>query len=440
MTSERRRMIDGERGYALVSIVIFLLVITISGVAFFAMASRESKGALYREASSEAFLIADGAVERVRAKFLEDRTWRTGWMNESVGRGTYDVALTDTTFDGEPDVVQIITTGRVENAIRKIEVMAKVPPTGFGVGILIVGDADVNGNLCLLGDIHVNGDSDFGPNDVHLKCGGEITAGFDIEPQMMFTEPDRYPDATYYYVRGNKIGSDYQARIYDRDGVDITTALGDSLEDVTSYNNGSKAFEFDFDSDALLEKYFNDSTGVFRRLPGDQSVIVNFGETPIVDPPGVDGVAEVTLDGGGTSINATIINTRFIGTTEAQRLESVFWEGGLTLVKQVTMEPYSGIALITHDFQKSGGAGALLGTDAWPAYVYVTQDVVDANANLEITGAITCLRDFNTTGGPDVTFDDGFLEQFPGWLIEEWLPGVSGTLRVLSWRELASGS
>ncbi len=438
MTPAERKQPHGQAGYAMITVVVFVLVVIIAGMAFFAMSSYETKGALYRQNSSEAFYLADAAVERARAKFLEDRSWRDGWTAQEAGRGEYDLTVTDTTYMGHNDAVQLLATGRVEQAERRIEVMAKVPPTAFGLGILIMGDADVNGNICIEGSVHVVGDADFGPHDVHLVCG-EYTSGFEIVPPPIYTDPDHFPDATYYYVKGNKIGNVVHARIFDGDGVDITTALGDSLTGVVSFDVSRSSFNYQFDRTVEMNHYFDDATGIFKRNPGDIAVVVNFGEPPLINPPGLEGVSKIEFKGAGVPVHATIINTRFIGVTDEQRVDPDFWKGGLTTVKQIVMEPYYGIALITYDFQKTGGSLVVIGTETWPALVYVTQDVEEVNANFDLVGAITVLGDWNSTGGPNLTYDEGFLENLPGYLLEEWPDGVSGTLRVLHWREVAAG-
>jgi len=442
MYTPRAHQRRGDAGYAMMTVVIFMLVVTIAGIAFFAMAGHESEGALYRQASSEAFLLADGAVERIRAKFLEDRTWRTGFANETAGRGTYDATVVDTVYGTYDNAVHIVATGRVENAVRKIDVVADVPPTGFGLGVLIMGDADVSGNFCLEGDVHVNGDGDFGPNDAHLACGGEMTDGFEITPPMMYTDPDHFPNTTYYYVRGFNDGAgNYSARIYDRWGVDITATKPDSLQDVTTYNAGQKTFTYDFNSAAKVDKYFDELTGIFSKDPGDVSVVVNFGESAAVDPPGVDAFLMIRRPPRSTLVPyTTLINTRFTGTTMDQRIDETFWTGGLTTLKQIQMEPTYGIGLIAHNFQKVGGSNTYVGSETWPAFMYVTQNVVGVNANFILTGSIITLGDWYSSGGPDLEFDDGFLQNFPDWLVEDWNSGVSGTLKVLRWRELAAGN
>jgi len=431
-----RRRKQQRQGYAVMTVVIFALVIIFAGVAFFAMSSYETRQAIYRQNSSEAFYLADGAVERARAAFLADGTWRDGFSGVAAGNGEYDLAVTDTTFGGIDDAVQLLATGRVRQATRCIEVMAELQPSAFGLTLLIMGDADVGGNLCIEGGpIHVNGDGDFGPDAVHLACG-EFTDGFELLPPPLYTGPEYFPDATYYYVRGNKIAGVEQARIYNELGVDITTALGDSLTQVTSLSGN--VFTYDFDDAAWISHYFDDATGIFKRAPGDVAVVVNFGEEPIVTPPGALGVSNLIFKGDANSdIHATIISTRFTGVTLADRYDTNFWTGGLTTVKQIIFEPYYGFSLIPHNFEKQGGALVQMGTEDWPALIYATGDVEDMTSNYEHIGGFIALGDWNSTGGPHIVYDSEFLEHLPGWIVEGWEEGESGTLRILRWREVA---
>jgi hypothetical protein len=439
MSVETPRALRKRDGYALVAVVVFVFVVTLVGLAFFSVASYETKGALYRQRSSEAFYLADGAIERARAKFLEDRSWRAGWSGVAAGRGTYDLALTDTTFGGYDDVVQLLATGHVQGATRDIEVMAQVPPTSLALPLLIMGDADIGGNLCLSGEAHINGD----PGTPHLACGGTYTAGFPIYPPPIYTDSGHFPGATYYYVKGKKVGPNYRATIYDAGMIPIPG--GSDLPDVTTYNNGSKTYTFSFDSQAKIADYFGDGSvgsGVFKRNAGDIGVVVNFGEPP--DSPLGALYHALVFDGNSSSnVHSTIINSRFIGVTEAQRLDWNYWEGDDNMkitVKQVIFEPFYGIAIIAQNLERTGSAHAYLGTTAYPALVYITRDVVTINSNLDITGSLICLRDFHSTGGPNVTYNEGFIPNLPGYLSNGWPAGVSGTLKVLRWREVASTS
>jgi len=430
-----------NQGYALLAVTVFVLVIIIAAMAFFAMSSYETRQALYRQDTGEAFYLAEAAIERSRAKLIEDQTWRGGWNNVTAGRGEYDLSAQDTTFMGYNNVVQLVGTGRVQQATRRVEVMAQIRPIAFGLTLLIMGNADVGGNLCLNAPAHVCGSADFGPGDANLACEGEYTEGFEITPPPLYTDSAHYPNTTYYYVRGNRVGGVYQARIFNASGFDITAALGDSLTDVTTYDPATGTFNYAFDNEQKVNRYFDDVTGVFRRNAGDVAVVVNFGEAPLVSPPGLNGVAAIELKGSaGSPVHATIINTRFTGVLQSQRSDFNYWRGGTTTVKQIVMEPYAGLGIVAHNFMKQGGSLVRLGTAAWPALIWVTQDVVNVTSNFVLSGSLICLGNWNSTGGPNITYDPEFLANLPQYLIDSFTPGVSGTLDMLRWRELASAS
>ena len=63
-----------EDGFALFAVIIFAVIVGLSGLAFFSMASYEFKSAENQQRSSEAFYLADGAVELARGALLEDIT------------------------------------------------------------------------------------------------------------------------------------------------------------------------------------------------------------------------------------------------------------------------------------------------------------------------------------------------------------------------------
>lgn len=445
INSSRRNSAGSSRsGYALFTVVVFTFLVLIVGFAFFAIASYETKAAFYRENSSEAFYLADGAVERARGKFLEDRAWRDGYSNEVSPyqdvepRGEYDLTVTDTTYLGE-DALYLLAEGRVKNATRRVGVVVDVPPTTFGLTMLIMGDADVNGNLCMPGDGHVNGDGDFGNHDSHLHCGGAYTEGFEIDPPPIFTDPGHFPGATYYYVEGCRIGGTTRARIYDENQVNITSTFGDSLVGLVSWNNGSRTYTFQF-TGGKADQYFNDVTGKFSRAPGDRAVVVNFGETLGMAGNPADVRSSLILN-ETTVIHTTFINTRFTAVADSERIVEANWFGGTADFKKVSLEPYYGIGLIPKDIFHSGGASNLvLGTEAYPCLVYATGSLEFGNANFRLRGSLIVLGNYTSRGGPDIIYDDGFIENLPDYLLDEWVPGTSGTLKILSWRELAANN
>jgi hypothetical protein len=422
-------MIRGEEGFALFTVTAFVLVQIISGLAYFALVSYETKGALRRQDSSEAFYLADGAIERARAKFLSDIAWRTGWNGVKAGRGTYDLAVKDTLFEGE-SVVKLVSTGRVGLASRRIEVIADVSPSAEYLTMLIGGKGTATGNLCVNGAIHINGTDNL---SAHLECGPRLTSGFKITPPPIYTDPGHFPDATYYYVMGCKVGLAYKAKVYDRYMNDITASTTD-LAGKVSYAASSKTYTFSFTANGDVNKYFNETTGFFKRTGSDVAVVVNFGE-PITNPPETKS-AVVFSDPSATTLATTIINARFTGVTVADRANPNFWTGAALQVKQITFAPKTGIAAICYDLTRQGSSRVSIGTSSWPALLCVMRDVSGINSNFELTGAAIILRNWTSTGGPALTYNRGFVARLPAYLRDGVGSGVSGTLRVARWREV----
>ncbi|MDO9170636.1 MAG: pilus assembly PilX N-terminal domain-containing protein, partial [bacterium] len=301
-----RRPLGDQGGYVLLAVTVFVFVLIIAGLAMFSTASYETRLAIHDQETTQAFYLADAALERARAKLLEDRTWRDGWTGVALAGGTYDLAIADTTIGASSDpYVRLTATGTFKNARRRIMAVGELPPAALEVALLSAGDLIANANVCIDGRVHVGGDADFGSHDQHLNCG-TLTEGFEVRPPHMYTDPEYLTGSTYYEVRGTRVGGHYQAQILDRNGADITATVGDNLRDVTTYNAATGRYFFDFGSATTMEEYFDQADGVFSRAAGDASVIVNFGEGPVSTPPGPNGIVDVRLRGNGsTDLNTT---------------------------------------------------------------------------------------------------------------------------------------
>ncbi|MBU0741224.1 hypothetical protein KKG45_05110 [bacterium] len=436
----KRRSDQG--GYVLLVVTVFAFVILITSAAVVSTTSSEAKLSHHQHSSEEAFFLADSAIERARARLMQDRGWRDGWTDVSFGNGTYSLAIADTTISGyTTDVVRMSASGQVSQAQRRIEMIAEIPPSGLGLSMLIGGDAICIGRICVNGRAHVNGFAWFGFMNRHFQCG-TLTDGFVITPPPIFTAPAQFPDDTYYFVRGTMIGGVPQARIFDRHGTDITTALGDSLTGVTSYNPITSRFVYNFHNHTTVAYYFDQTTGIFSRTAGDVSVVINFGEVPLIDPPGDDGTSTIYIQGNNSSvINSTIINTRFEGVTTAQQTDPGYWNGGLTLFYNTRLLPYNGLGIVAEFL--FAGSNAELGNATWPALTYLTGSW-NASFNLfghhgfSATGSFITLGDFYSLGRFNFTYDSGFMERIPDAILQQWPGRVSGTLKVLSWNEPSS--
>ncbi|MBC8423606.1 hypothetical protein H8E07_05745 [bacterium] len=431
---------DNESGYVLLVVTVFAFVILISSSAVVSTTSSEAKLSRHQHSSEEAFFLADSAIERARARLMEDRAWRDGWTDVSFANGSYSLVIADTTISGYTnELVRMSASWQVGQAQRQIEMIAEIPPSGLGLAFLIGGDAICIGRVCVTGRAHVNGFAWFNS----FGCG-TLTQGFEVTPPPVFTEANKFPDDTYYNVRGTMIGGVPQARIFDRDGNDITTALGDSLTGVTSYSSLLRAFIYNFHNNTTITRYFDQTpgVGVFSRNLGDNSVVINFGDVPLMDPPGVDGVAHVYMQGNNQSeIRSTLINTRFEGLGTPQRTDPRYWAGGVTLIYNTRMRPRNGVGIIAQHVW--AGNSSELGDASWPALTYLTGDW-NASLNLfgrpgfRMTGSFITLGSFASLGRLTFTHDDEFMARIPSAILQQWPGRVSGTLKVLSWNEWSS--
>src|SRR6185503_11270218 len=138
-------------------------------------------------------------------------------------------------------------------------------------------------------------------------------------------------------------------------------------------------------------------------------------------------------------IHPTIINTRFTGVADSERVVAANWFGGSTELKAVTLEPYYGIGYVSKDaFAENGASNLIIGTEAYPALLYVTGNLDFGTANWTLRGSMIVLGDMTSRGGPTIIYDDGFLENIPDYLFDEWPFGVSGALKIFSWKEIAT--
>jgi hypothetical protein len=426
--------IVNDDGYVLLAAAVAVLLVTIVGYAIFGVAAAETKGAVYRQDSTEAFYLADAAIERARAKFLDDETWRDGWNDVACGRGHYDLALADSTLPDGTEVVNLVATGRVNRAARRIEAVVQVPHTAFDMALFIVGDAEVGGNLCLNGQAYIAGDADFGHHDSHLKCGGTYEEGYELSPPPFKTEQANYPNTSYYTVQCTKVGSKYVAVIRDKNNNDVSSRAGaNPMNDVLTYDSGDKTFTFSFSSATLITKYFDDVTGVFRRASGDVGAVVWFGKQSLIE---ANSIADIDIKGSGAVIHASILNVRFTGTTNAQRVNKDYWKGGRVSLKAVVFEPYNGISVVARTLGQSGSSQVELGTAAWPGLVYVMKDADDVNSNFEVVGSMVILDDWDCEGGMTYTYSSTYIPRLPTYFLQGWSTGTSGTLEFASWTEV----
>ena len=125
---------DAEGGYVLLAVTVFVFVVVVGSIAIFTTTSSETLLSTYGQESNEAFYLADGAIERARARLSNNKEWRDGWTDIAAGNGTYTLSLRDTTVSGGPGVA-MTAIGEVGRARRAIAAVAELPASGTPLAV-----------------------------------------------------------------------------------------------------------------------------------------------------------------------------------------------------------------------------------------------------------------------------------------------------------------
>lgn len=262
---------------------------------------------------------------------------------------------------------------------------------------------------------------------------------------MIYTTADRFPNTTYYDVRCVTGGGPARAIIRDGDGNDITAILGDDLNNVIQFSNWQKKFTIAFQGVGHFNSYFHPTNGLFVKAPGDSAVIVNFGNPPEAGPPGTRDYVDVFMIGNNSpnmpAVTQTIINTRFTGGAESQRPSYRSWRGGVIYIRDVTMEPDNGIAIISHSHYSSGNRQTEIGTVNQPALVYATNSAWVIWGRTRYEGSVVSLNSWLVLSilsnrRAEYTWNSGFLSDTPFWFSNQWPGGTATELNIASWQEI----
>lgn len=424
-----------QRGMAMITVLIFSLVFIIGMLAFFTVAGYEAKQAEIREHSTQAFFLADGAIERAKGELLGNGRWDDGyaWTNSDGGR--YKLTVTDTTWQGQ-DATKFYAEGVFGRSKRDVEVFANIDPPGFGIAILALGNIRTQGNVTLVGHAHANGDmvgNNFRPES------GTFDGEYVLTPPPAFTEPDSFPGATYYYVTARELPSK-ELYVKDRNGVTLATyPFGTSPHPEISWNIGNvpgkpQLLTFDYRLNGPGPHALDDSLGVFIRQGADKAVVINFGQGTPTKHVATNLIVQATSNVVAT-IKPTIINARFTGTTNLDRLNKGFWVGGdIDLKTATTFAPRLCVSLIIKRLDKTT-AQATIGTASRPCLTYIMGDVDWSAGQFTMYGTLIALGDMLFGGGTNLYYDSGFISCLPPSFRDNWPAGTSGTMKVLEWRE-----
>jgi hypothetical protein len=430
-----RPELGNQKGAALLTVMIFAFIFVIGTLAFFAVAGYEAAQTEIRQDSTRAFFLAEGAIERAKARLLDDGRWRAGFDSTAQDGGGYRLDVRDSLYQGE-NATWFYSEGFYGRTKRDVEVWAQIHPPSLDLAIHASRNIDLRGNVCLQGYAHANGTVSGGN---HFQCGGtNITtydSGYNVDPPVMYTEPDSFPGMTYYYVTvKDGLGGADTLRILDRDRAVIGTyvfPVRPHPDFDWSYNPGQRLLSIDFNPNVCLAQ-----TGAvpFPRAGGDSSVVINFGEPADTTHARTD--LEFQQPGGSSfEIESTIVNTRYTGGPSPQdRLISSFWTGGEIRTQTKTIfAPRGCVAVVGQTIR--GNASVLMGTPTRPGLTYMMENTDFSNGQWTINGSLISLGDITLGGGTNLNYDRDFIACLPPFLRDNWPIGTSGEMQILVWRE-----
>ena len=152
---------NNESGAILPMVIIFMLALTITGLAFLNSTVMEHNLAMREVHKNQAFYLAEGGVEHARVVLREH--WED-WGDYSPVtpntelEGTYSAYISDEDTGGDklPEHKRRIKSiGTVKNVSQIVQVIVKQAPSGADIGAALEagGDVEVSGNATIIGDL-----------------------------------------------------------------------------------------------------------------------------------------------------------------------------------------------------------------------------------------------------------------------------------------------
>jgi hypothetical protein len=106
----------------LIVCIILLLMLSLIGITAITTSNTETDISGNEMRGNEAFYLADAGLERSLATLDDSVQWRAGYQDEELGRGLYNVVITDsTTIVQLGDRLLARSTGKVDEVIKELE-------------------------------------------------------------------------------------------------------------------------------------------------------------------------------------------------------------------------------------------------------------------------------------------------------------------------------
>lgn len=205
---------NNESGAILAIVIIFMLVVTITGLAFLNSTVMEYRLAMREVHKTQAFYLAEGGVEDARFKLGDNWDTLTSIDETPLGEGTYIADVYNTNEDGDlldPDndsKRRIRSTGAVKNVSQIVQVIVRQLPSSADIDAVLEsgGTVQVKSNaVTISGKVKATD----GIIDEH----DQIDDLDEVVDPFLFSDPDAYFEEVFNATK------DQMMEMAKRDGI-----------------------------------------------------------------------------------------------------------------------------------------------------------------------------------------------------------------------------
>ncbi len=176
-----------EQGFALISVMAFLVLVLAFGTNMVEQAVQEVNGASRTKKETRAFHLAEAGVDYAAWQLYNhpSTSLPAAWSRSDLAGGTFTVVAED--YGGSDEAVIVTSTGNSQGWTSQVKVIGQflgTTPSGqnpvFEHALFSDADLSLRGSFDVSGDAHCNGNADVRGNPT---ITGELTAGGSISIQ-----------------------------------------------------------------------------------------------------------------------------------------------------------------------------------------------------------------------------------------------------------------
>ena len=292
--SSRRNFRPSEEGFALVSAIVFLVLVLTLGVNMIQHAMQEVAGASRAKKENRAFQLADAGLDYAAWQLYNNGAHGlpATWTRTDLAGGTFTVTADH--YAGAADTLLLLSTGNSQGWIAQIRAVGRFLGTGgtgqnavFDHALLSDANLSLSGSFDVTGHVHTNGNA-------AVKGNADIDGDLSAVGSVTFTgNPDISGDVTPNVARIEPptIDLEYYRRIADNYYTGDQTLSGDIALDGVTFIDGDAHINGNFSGAGVIvvtgDVHINGNATI--QQPGDEFAIITCGSVRINGNCSVEG-------------------------------------------------------------------------------------------------------------------------------------------------------